>query len=179
MTSSQSRIDTFTVSVTRGLSGNGLCAVPVESAHLRAVAEVDGDQRGVGGQFGRTRRDPQRGDLGGPGRFSVRVGADCGAARRPAARSTRCAGRRRWRRRRSPSTSIGSASPSARAVPGCAIRSARLGPCRARTHTVGVTDVGSGTVRVRLRLTGSSGDSAIAAAHRTPSGPSAQPGRPE
>ena len=55
------------------------------------------------------------------------------------------------------------------------MRSARFGPCRARTHTVGVTAIGSGTVSVRLRLTGSSGDSAIVAAHRTASGPSAQP----
>ena len=58
------------------------------------------------------------------------------------------------------------------------IRSARLGPWRARTHTVGVTAVGVGTVSVRLRFTGSSGDSAMAAAHRMPSGLSAQPDRP-
>ena len=63
-------------------------------------------------------------------------------------------------------------------VPGWLIRSARLGPCRGRTHTVGLTEIGSGTVSVRLRFTGSSGDNAIAAAQCMPSGPSAQPGRP-
>ena len=55
-------------------------------------------------------------------------------------------------------------------LPGALTRSARLGPWRARTHTVGVTAVGSGTVSVRLRFTGSSGESAIAAAHRMPLG---------
>ena len=63
-------------------------------------------------------------------------------------------------------------------MPGWLIRSARLGPCRGRTHTVGVTDIGPGTASVRLRFTGSSGDSAIVAAQCTPSGPSAQPDRP-
>src|SRR5690348_7970471 len=71
-----------------------------------------------------------------------------------------------------------SASPRARAAPGALIRSARLGPWRARTHTVGVTAVGDGTVRVRLRFTGSSDDRAIEAAHRVPLGAAAQPGLP-
>ncbi len=47
------------------------------------------------------------------------------------------------------------------------IRSASLGPWRGRTHTVGVTDVGAGTVSVRLKVTGSSGASSIDGAQRT------------
>lgn len=43
---------------------------------------------------------------------------------------------------------------------------------------MGCTSVSCGTVRVRLRFTGSSEASAIAAAHRTPTGLSAQPGLP-
>ncbi|CAG6963214.1 hypothetical protein PICSAR132_01370 [Mycobacterium avium subsp. paratuberculosis] len=58
------------------------------------------------------------------------------------------------------------------------IRSASLGPWRGRTHTVGVTDVGAGTVSVRLKVTGSSGASSIDGAQRTLSGARAQPGRP-
>src|SRR3981189_3273313 len=77
-----------------------------------------------------------------------------------------------------PSASIGSASPRARAAPGALTRSARLGPWRARTHTVGVTAVGDGTVSVRLRFTGSPGESALDPAHRVPFGLLAQPGRP-
>jgi hypothetical protein len=53
-----------------------------------------------------------------------------------------------------------------------------LGPCRARTHTVGFRSISSGTVSVRLRFTGSSGDIAMAAAQRIPRGLSAQPGLP-
>src|SRR6201993_5227836 len=71
-----------------------------------------------------------------------------------------------------------SESPWAGVVFGSAIRSASLGPCRGRTHSVGVTDAGAGTVRVRLKLTGSSGASAIEGAQRTPSGADAQPGLP-
>ena len=74
-----------------------------------------------------------------------------------------------------PSMSITSASPVALAAPGCATRSASFGPCRARTHTVGVTVTGCGTVSVRLKFTGSSGASAIVAAQRMRSGPSAHP----
>src|ERR1700752_909636 len=77
-----------------------------------------------------------------------------------------------------PSTSTGSASPKIRALPGSLTKSARFGPWRGRTHTVGVTAVGWGTVSVRLRLTGSSGEIAIDAAHRVSLGLSAQPGRP-
>jgi hypothetical protein len=111
------------------------------------------------------------------GSFSVSVGAvlccttPCGAVHAVAASPSAAA-------YAEPSTSIGSASPVAMAVPGSRTRSARLGPCRARTHTVGVTAVGSGTVSVRLRFTGSSGESAIVAAHRIPFGLSAQPCRP-
>src|SRR6185312_5324049 len=63
-------------------------------------------------------------------------------------------------------------------VLGSVIRAASLGPCRGRTHTVGVTDTGAGTVSVRLKFTGSSGARAIDGAHRTLSGAGAQPGLP-
>ncbi|WP_231986905.1 discoidin domain-containing protein, partial [Mycobacterium sp. E1386] len=52
-----------------------------------------------------------------------------------------------------PRTSTRSESPRALVVFGSASRSASLGPCRGRTHTNGVTDIGAGTVSVRLRLT--------------------------
>lgn len=77
-----------------------------------------------------------------------------------------------------PRMSTRSESPLARVVEGAAIKSASVGPCRGRTHTIGVTDTGRGTVSVRLRLAGSSGARAIEAAQRTPSGPGAQPGLP-
>ncbi len=115
----------------------------------------------------RTRRSPATSV--GRGRVSVSVGAvlccttRCGAVHAVAGSPSVAA-------YAEPRMSSGSESPLALVVFGSAIRSASLGPCRGRTHTSGVTGTGFGTVSVRLKLTGSSGASAIDAAQRMLSG---------
>jgi len=178
MTSFQPRIDTLMVSVTRGLRSS--VWAPPSAASRRTCGP---SPKSTATSVGCAGSSEELGAIRTPatslrvGSFSVSVGGvlycttPCGAVH--AVRGSPSAAAYA-----EPCTSIGSASPVARALPGAAIKSARLGPCRARTHTVGVTAIWEGTVNVRLRFTGSSGDNAIAAAHRTPFGPSAQPGRP-
>ncbi|KXW75023.1 hypothetical protein JL15_24715, partial [Mycolicibacterium phlei DSM 43071] len=178
MTSCQARIDTVMVSVTRGLRSND-CGPP-SGAMRRVCGPSPRSTVTIAGWAGRSVMlgvSSIPATSAGRGSFSVSVGgvlcctSRCGAIHEVSGSPSAAA-------YAEPSTSIGSASPNARAAPGSAIRSASLGPCRERTHTVGVTAIGSGTVSVRLKLTGSSGDNAIAAAHRTPLGLSAQPGFP-
>ena len=53
-----------------------------------------------------------------------------------------------------------------------------MGPDRARTQIVGSTDIGAGTLKVRLKVAGDSGVSAIEGAHCTLLTPIAQAGLP-
>ena len=76
MTSSQSSRLILTVPVTRGLQGSVWVPFGFGGANLRAVAEVDGHQGGMGGQRGGTRGDLQRGDLGGLGQGHRQRGRD-------------------------------------------------------------------------------------------------------
>ncbi len=167
----------LTVSVTRGASDR-VCGSPAFSSRTcgpspRLTASSVG-WAGNADRLGAT-RSPKTSV--GRGRVTVSVGGDlccttrCGAIHAVAGSPSVAA-------YAEPRMSITSESPCARVVFGSATRSASLGPSRGRTHTVGVTDTGAATVRVRLKLTGSSGASAIEAAQRTPSGARAQPGLP-
>ncbi len=119
------------VSVTRGLSSNGLrcpsgpggrtCGPSPRSTATSVGCAGSSDELGVSRSaatsVGRGQRQRQ-------------VGAASGAARRAAARSTTCAGRRRWRRRRSPARRSSRRHRRRARCPAGAIRSARLGPWR-------------------------------------------------
>src|SRR5271156_279716 len=180
MTSSQSSRLTVTVSVTRDFSGR-FCGPDVLNVRTcgpspRSTATMVGcagtdDRLGVS-------RSPVTSV--GRGRVRVSVGGvlccttRCGAVHAVVGSPSVAA-------YAEPRTSTRSESPRARVVSGSAIRSASLGPGRARTHTVGSVETGWGTVSVRLNVTDVSGVSAIEAAHCVVAGspgPSAQPGRP-
>src|SRR6516165_9203505 len=178
MTSSQSSRLMLRVSVTRGLSDR-VCGPSsfFSSRTCGPSPRLTATRVGCAGNADRLGATRSPATSVGRGRVTVSVGGDlccttrCGAVHEVAGSPSVAA-------YADPRTSTTSESPWARVVFGSAIRSASLGPCRGRTHTIGVTDTGAATVRVRLKLTGSSGANAIEGAQRTPSGAPAQPGLP-